>query len=459
MKTGLIRWIALAGGVAAVTAATLPASAATSASPAATSASPAGWRLADSEDFNHPLSIDSASWQRDSLDTKSPWHVDQWDDNGPYYQINGGSDFTKDVNSFDLMRKRVTFGQGGWLTAELGDMNFNKTGKVTGGPTIQSVKLPNGSYGAKINEPANGSGAIIRSTRPLPSQYRIEYTLKTLDFGGQRNGTYSYDGKENGYPTTGCSTNYPWKSSGSFAGPTNPCNTNFSDSKSANGFYFLEIADYPAAPHNNVQIHHHRKVGMDAYNTTGPTSTRICNPATGQLYGYNDPSSSGNAVNAVFNDGSRFQSPSIEFPGYLDQTSCGSYTDKDGLIESGDLQPETMPNQSYKFAIERTNTGYTMEISGNFRNAGYQTIREHRDFVQNGVPIWHYNNTPAQYNGAFDRSQTDTGPYGNFTVNHVWPKQSAYPDYFVIGDPHLNYYSGSATIGDIRLYVPQSRSK
>jgi hypothetical protein len=41
----------------------------------------------------------------------------------------------------------------------------------------------------------------------------------------------------------------------------------------------------------------------------------------------------------------------------------------------------------------------------------------------------------------------------------VWPKQSAYPDYFVIGDPHLNYYSGSATIGDIRLYVPQSQSK
>jgi hypothetical protein len=463
MKPGLIRWITLTGGLAAVASTALPAAAtatptATSSARPATSASgeAAGWRLLDAEDFSRPLPIDSAAWKRDPLGTKSPWHVDGYDDDGPWYRINGGSDFVRDVHGFDLMRKRVSFGKGDWLTAELGDMDFTKTGKVSGGPTIQTVRLPNGGgYGARINEPTNGSGAIIRSTRPLPAEYRIEYTLKTVDFGGQRNGSYSYDGKVNGYPTTGCTTNFPWKSSGSFAGPANPCNPNFSDSKSANGFYFLEVTDYPAAPHNNVQIHHHRKVGMDAYNTTGATSTRICNPATKQLYGYNDPASSGNAINAVFNDGSRFQNPSILFPGYLDETPCGSFTDKDGLIESGDMQPELMPNQSYKFAVERTQTGYTMEVTGNFRGAGYMTIREHRDFVQSGVPIWHYNNTPGQYNGAFNRSQTDTGPYGTYTAKNVWPKGSAYPDYFVIGDPHLNYYSGSATIGAIRLYVPK----
>jgi hypothetical protein len=116
------------------------------------------------------------------------------------------------VHGFDLLRKRVTFGKGGWLTAELADMGSAKTGKVSGGPTIQSVRRPDeAGYGARINEPTNGSGAIIRSTRPLPAEYRIEYTLKTVAFGGQRNGSYSYDGKVNGYPATGYTTNFPWK--------------------------------------------------------------------------------------------------------------------------------------------------------------------------------------------------------------------------------------------------------
>ena len=47
-----------------------------------------------------------------------------------------------------------------------------------------------------------------------------------------------------------------------------------------------------------------------------------------------------------------------------------------------------------------------------------------------------------------------TGPAGTFTTTHTWPKGSAYPDSFIIGDPHLNYYEGSAHVDDIRLYVP-----
>jgi hypothetical protein len=38
----------------------------------------------------------------------------------------------------------------------------------------------------------------------------------------------------------------------------------------------------------------------------------------------------------------------------------------------------------------------------------------------------------------------------------MWPAGSAYPDYFILGDPHLNYYQGSAAVTDIRLYVPSA---
>ena len=35
-----------------------------------------------------------------------------------------------------------------------------------------------------------------------------------------------------------------------------------------------------------------------------------------------------------------------------------------------------------------------------------------------------------------------------------WPAGSAYPDYFVIGDLYTNAYEGTASLTDIRLYVP-----
>ncbi|HEY3686998.1 MAG TPA: hypothetical protein VGL93_28440 [Streptosporangiaceae bacterium] len=456
MARRLTRSVLLAGGLALVAAGALPATAA-AAHPAPDRASGA-WRLVDSENFAKPLPVDRARWTRDPLGTASPWHVDHFDDDGPWYHVRGGADFERDVRSFDLMRKRVAFGKGGWLTAELGDMDFRtkQPGASARRPAISRVRQPGGGYAAKISEPGYRSGALIRSTRPLPSRYRIEYALRTLDFGGERNGTEDYDGKTNGYKGDRCTTNYPWKASGSYAGAASPCNTNFSDVRTANGFYYLEITDFPAAPHNNVLVHSHRKVGMDAYNTSGSAGdgAKVCDPASKKLYAYNDGTH--NAVNAVFNDGAKFQNPDWSFPSYLTSTPCGDFNDQEpGLVESAELRPELMPHQAYRFAIERDATGYTMEMSGNFAHVGRTTIREHRGFTQGGHPVWHYNNTPGQYDGSHDSSLTMSGPYGSYTVPHTWPKGSAYPDYFVIGDPHLNYYEGSATVGDINLYVPR----
>jgi hypothetical protein len=76
--------------------------------------------------------------------------------------------------------------------------------------------------------------------------------------------------------------------------------------------------------------------------------------------------------------------------------------------------------------------------------------------VEHGRPVWHYNQTADEYDGRFDRSLTYTGPTGRYVDEHIWPAGSAYPDSFIIGDPHLNFYEGSAVIDDIRLLVPDN---
>jgi hypothetical protein len=416
------------------------------------------WRLVEDENFNQPLGVNSAPWVRDPLGTKSPWYVQYFGEDGEYYKDLGGPAFQKDVDSFDLMRKQVTFGKNGWLTAELAQEDYTKTGHVTDAPSLTETKLPTGGNGAVLQDNTNDGGIVIRDTKPLPPEYKIEYTLNTINFGGERNGSLTSDGKYNGYNLSQCNTSYPWNATdNNYSGPTNPCNSNFPSSVEANGYYFLYVTGFPDAPHDNAVVHD-RKVGFDAYNTTDASepSAWVCNPKTKKLYPYT--SSNRNAINATFSMGNDVASSSIEFPGQLYQTPCGTYTNQNpntSLVELAEIQPQAMPDHSYTFAIERTSTGYTLQVTGDFRYIGQTTITETRKFVQDGVPIWHYNNTPQQYNGDYNASLTDSGPYGSFTIPDIWPKGSSYPDYFVIGDPHLNYYEGSSTISNIRLYVPK----
>jgi hypothetical protein len=78
------------------------------------------------------------------------------------------------------------------------------------------------------------------------------------------------------------------------------------------------------------------------------------------------------------------------------------------LPSAAELEPESMPQNSYKFAIERLETGYTIEMSGPFRHSGQKTLRYHHDFVEDGRPIWHYNQTSPEHNGRFDTALTHT---------------------------------------------------
>jgi hypothetical protein len=73
--------------------------------------------------------------------------------------------------------------------------------------------------------------------------------------------------------------------------------------------------------------------------------------------------------------------------------------------------------------------------------------------MQDGHPIWHFNQSPDEYDGSYDTSWKYEGPFGTFSVEHSWPKGSAYPDYFIIGDPHTNYYEGSAALTNLKMFI------
>lgn len=420
-----------------------------------------GWRLAFGESFERDLPVNGADWVRDPLGPDSPWAVDAFDDDGTAFKDMSDPAFSAQLDTLNVFRKRVSFGDRDWLTAEIAAVDKDKDGAPDSEPGLSTVDIPGAGKAAKISQPSWDAGVLIRPSKPLPKRYRVEMTLRGIDFGGKRNGSFSYDGKFNGYTGNGCKTSFPWTFEG--AKPdTKRCDypgvTNF------NGFYYMTILDHQnAAPHGNPGIHYRRKIIMDGYYTATQNSYGTCNPATGEIYP--TPESNANGVNAIFAMGDKFRNNNISNEYYF-KTACGNFDgtkpfDEEGnykgILTSAELQPELLPQASYTFAVERDKTGYTIEMTGPFRYVGQKTLRFHHDFVEDGRPIWHYNQKPGEYDGRFDQRLTHTGPAGSHTTEHTWPKGSAYPDTFIIGDPHLNFYEGSAVVDDIRLYVPATR--
>ena len=218
-----------------------------------------------------------------------------------------------------------------------------------------------------------------------------------------------------------------------------------------NGFHLLSIVDFAnPAPRNNHFWHYRRKVLMDTFSqhpdrVGGGTGGRVCNSNTNHYYDFRD--SSFNTVN-MWISGLPDWTPG---PGGLAgnsqwfMTSCSGGVAEQQLSSAAELQPELMPNEFYTFAIERDTTGYTMEASGNFSRVGQKTLRFHRPFIVNNVPIWHYNTTASEHEGWFNSASSEyvgrfnadlvqNDSYGSTTWPNQWPAGSAYPDYFVIGD-------------------------
>ncbi|WP_394830067.1 discoidin domain-containing protein [Pendulispora rubella] len=428
-------------------------------------AAPPGWRLLYLENFTTPLDSNAAPWVRDTyatgFDTIS-------DDPGLWYHNDYGSAWDTALASFHTYRKDIRLGQNGWLTASLSARDFDKDGVIESPPSITTQALGSEKV-AVLRVPESTGGAIFRPTNRLPDQYRIEYKLKTLDFGGKRNGTIDYDGRTNGYSTAGCKTQHPWGEGQNTPGWSGDASAPYCEWQSVrngpygyNGFHFLTIVDFAnPAPRNNHFWHYHRKVLMDSFSQhpdrigTG-TGGRICDASTNTYYNYRD--SNFNTVNMWISGMPNWTPGPGGVPGNSQwfMTTCSGGVAENQLSTAGELQPELMPNQFYSFAIERSATAYTLEVTGNFARSGYRTLRFTRPFVVSNVPIWHYNTTASEYDGRFNGTLVQNDDHGSAQWPDQWPAGSAYPDYFVIGDLYTNVYEGSASLTDIALYVPQT---
>jgi hypothetical protein len=450
---------------AATTAVVLVAGAATNVVTTAAQAVPPGWQLLYAENFSSPLNSNNSPWVRDTYATGFDTITD---DPGLWYHNDYGPAWDTALASFATYRKDIQFGQSGWLTASLSARDVNKDGVIESPPSITTQALGAENV-AVINVPESMGGAIFRPTNRLPDRYRIEYKLKTLDFGGKRNGSINYNGRVNGYQATGCKTQHPWGEgqntpgwSGNAAAPYCEWQSVREGPYGYNGFHFLSIVDFAnPAPRNNHFWHYHRKVLMDSFSQhpdrvgTG-TGGRVCNASNNTYYNYRD--SNFNTVNMWISGMPNWNNGGGGLPGNSQwfMTNCSGGVAENQLSSAGELQPELMPNQFYTFAIERDATGYTLEATGNFARSGQQTFRYHRDFVVNNVPIWHYNTQASEYSGQFNGTLTQNDDHGTGSWPNQWPAGSSYPDYFVIGDLYTNVYEGSASLTDLNLYVPSA---
>ena len=162
------------------------------------------WRLVYEETFARPLSTDRAEWRK-----ATPGDADPMDDAGQDFKILGGPQFEQQLRTFDTYRKTYAFGKDGWLTAELSARDPGQAGTPKDPPSLTATKIGK-VHAVRLTEPDHYGGILIRSTKALPAQYRIEYELLALDFGGSRDGKWQYKGKTNGYAAGAPKTRHPW---------------------------------------------------------------------------------------------------------------------------------------------------------------------------------------------------------------------------------------------------------
>ncbi len=383
------------------------------------------WKLVYHETFD-ALIIEPCEWTEDTYGDTSQWQVDIFDEDGAFFRSQFGNEFDTELHKFRSFRKSFTYGDDHWLTFELYGRDENKDGTPESGSTFINFEGK-----AKLISRRHTDGGIIRTTNELPEIYKIEVTVSRVDFGGDKDndGNWTENGKFNGY--NGDEIASPWRK--------NWNKTEWLESWHENGLYYACIVDYKnPAPHNNVFMHHHRKVVMDTDNNNydGGAWSSIYNPNShqfeedGSLY-----------ANLVWLNGENF---GTDFTGnhFSSWTPAGWQTEE----WNTNFADKYLPNAEYTFTIERTPDYYTVSISGNFFYGGDTTYIGKKNFREFPV-VWHYNR-----NDEYDGSKNEVKEYNGHAFD-TWPEDSYYPDYFFCGDSHINFYEGSAEFDNIKLWV------
>jgi hypothetical protein len=358
---------------------------------------PAGWAVAATESFDAPLPAGA-------------FGPDPVPDDGPY--ADGGVFFQRmGVTPPAAFRASQPVGAGGWLTVEAytrrEGASLSEFAEVVTDPADPSNRV------LRIASREHTDGTVVRPTHPLPARYRISLRVGYPSFGDGKKGLNGYDGGER-------------------AGPWWPNE----DATLQNGFYWLAILDHLPRPHNNTWIHHHRKVVVDSDNHEPPWM---------EIW-----------------DGSRFvwsgEHPIMLFAldgrRHVDARSGNAFLSysagawqPSGAIRAVDAY---VPGTWYRLTIERDGPRYTVSLSGTFRYGGTRTYEATIDAAE--ACVWHYPVTPEE--GALATSCEDATPLPTLGPEHPrWPAGGVWPDWFMFGDPHVNYYEGEVLFDDVTLEV------
>lgn len=359
---------------------------------------PPGWAIAAREDFES-ASIDPGAFAPDPVPDDGPFA-----DAGVYFTSRG-------VSPPAAFRASQPAGAGRWLTIEAytrrAGAALAELADVVPDPADPANRV------LRIRSRDHTDATVVRPTHALPARYRVSLRVGFPSFGDGMPGLNGYDGGET-------------------AGPWWPAE----DATRQNGFYWLAILDHVPRPHNNTWIHHQRKIVVDSDNHDPPWM---------EVW-----------------DGSRFvwsgEHPIMMFAldgrRHVDARSGNAFLSwsagawqPSGAIRAVDAY---LPGTWYRLAIERDGPRYTIELSGRFRHGGEQAYRATIDAAARCV--WHYPVTAEEATGA--AGCEDATPLPTLGAEHPrWPAGGVWPDWFMFGDPHANYYEGEVLYDDVTLEV------
>jgi hypothetical protein len=306
-----------------------------------------------------------------------PWvsdtyqNTDEYSDGGEYFKRLG-------VKPPVAFRAEGSFGKDGWLSVAA----YTRSNLTKFSDLFEIVPDPadSNNHVLKISSPKHTDGTVVRPTNALPKKYRVCLKVGFASFGDGKPGSASL----NGY--AGGETDEPWSNG---------------DASLENGFYWLTILDATPRPHNNLWIHHHRKVTIDSDNNK-EAWTNIWEGKKWVADGQHPIMMFG-----VDKDGNDDDSTGRPFLSW----SNGSLQPS-GAIRAVDAYKD---NTWYSACIERNESAFVLSISGNFKWGGEQTY------------------------------------VGTIPVGSVYQAGAGIPDFFMFGDPHTNYYRGSVYYDDIKL--------
>jgi hypothetical protein len=368
--------------------------------PAQSSPAAPGWALVYHEDFEDPAVLGTPpAWARDTHPGDGPFS-----DRSDYF-------VARRIEPPVAYRRSQPVGKDGWLTIE----SYSRSpGTAFAAQTAVVADPGNGAnHVLRLRSPEHTDATVVRTTRPLPLRYRISLRVGHADFGdgvpGSKNG---YDGGE---------TAEPWHDR---------------DATRQNGFYWLAILDTVPRPHNNIWIHHHRKAVIDSDNHHPPWM---------EIWdGARFVESGQRPVLMMAIDGNPAAQGHPLFGKPFLSLAAGQWQPSGAIRAADSYRPDVW----YDVTIERDADRFVLEARGDFVHGGMQTYRGAIALAEHCV--WHYNRP-----GETARAECiDDRPFAESeSTVPQWPAGQGWPDYFMLGDPHANYYEGQVHYDDIRLEV------